>query len=93
MHGLAGFQELIRVPELLNTTIRSIRVDRDKVSRALAVASRAEQGKVKLVRGNWIAAFLDEVAAFPNGAHDDQIDAVSGSFQMISRRTAVWIAV
>jgi phage terminase large subunit-like protein len=32
MQGLAGLQELIREPELVSTTIRSIRVDRDKVS-------------------------------------------------------------
>jgi predicted phage terminase large subunit-like protein len=39
---------------------------------------------VKLVRGNWISDFLDEAASFPNGAHDDQIDAISGAFQMMS---------
>ncbi len=85
LHGLAAFQELQRVPELANTTLRSIRVDKDKISRALPVASRAEAGKVKLIRGNWIADFLDEATSFPHGAHDDQIDAVSGAFQMIAK--------
>lgn len=85
MHGLAAIQELLRLPELVNHTILSIRVDRDKVSRALPVASRAELQKVKLVRGLWIPAFLDEASAFPNGAHDDQIDSVSGAFAMISQ--------
>jgi hypothetical protein len=46
---LAAFQELMRLPELSGTSLRSIRVDKDKVSRALPVASRAEQGKLKLV--------------------------------------------
>ena len=96
MHGLAAVQELLREPDLLNTSLRSIRVDRDKVSRALPIASRAEQGKVKLIGGNWIGDFLDEATAFPNGAHDDQIDAVSGAFHMIARRgwsLESWIAV
>jgi len=84
VHGLAGFQELMRLPELANTFLRSIRVDKDKISRALPVASRAEQGKVKLVRGNWIPDFLDEATSFPNGQHDDQVDACSGAFQMIT---------
>ncbi len=84
LHGLAAFQELQRVPELANTTLRSIRVDKDKISRALPVASRAEAGKVKLIRGNWIADFLDEATSFPHGAHDDQVDAVSGAVQMIT---------
>jgi predicted phage terminase large subunit-like protein len=83
IHGLAAFQELLRDPELVGTTLKSIRVDKDKISRALPVASRAEAGKTKLVRGNWINDFLDEATSFPNGAHDDQVDAVSGAFQMI----------
>ncbi|MGI9068557.1 MAG: phage terminase large subunit [Pyrinomonadaceae bacterium] len=84
MHGLAGFQELMREPELAGTSLRSIRVDKDKVSRALPVASRAEAGKLKLVRGNWIADFIDEATSFPHGPHDDQVDSVSGAFQMLT---------
>jgi len=83
VHGLAAFQELMREPKLVGTSLRSIRVDKDKVSRALPVASRAEQGLVKLVRGSWIAGFLDEATAFPNGSHDDQIDSISGAFGML----------
>jgi predicted phage terminase large subunit-like protein len=83
VHGLAGFQELQREPSLVGTSLRSIRVDKDKISRALPVASRAEAGKVKLVRGNWLSDFLDETSSFPNGGHDDQVDAVSGASQMI----------
>jgi predicted phage terminase large subunit-like protein len=96
MHGLAAVQELRTLPELLGTAIKSICVDRDKISRALPVAARAEQGKVKLIRGDWISNFLDEATAFPHGAHDDQVDAVSGAFQMIStaaKRGRIWIGV
>lgn len=87
VHGLAGFQELMRLPELVNTSLRSIRVDKDKVSRALPVASRAEAGKVKLVRGNWISDFIDEATSFPHGQHDDQIDAISGAFHMLLKES------
>lgn len=90
MHGLAAVQELLRLPELVNITLKSIRVDRDKVSRALPIASRAEQGKVKLVRGSWIGDFIDEATAFPNGSHDDQIDACSGAFQMVAKPVREW---
>jgi phage terminase large subunit-like protein len=69
---------------MVTINLSSIRVDKDKISRALPVASRAEAGKVKLVRGNWISDFIDEATSFPHGAHDDQIDAVSGAFQMIA---------
>jgi predicted phage terminase large subunit-like protein len=95
IHGIAAVQELLRMPQLANNTIKSIRVDKDKVSRALPIASRAEHGKVKLVRGNWIPDFLDEVTTFPNGSHDDQVDAVSGAFQMITiaPKGRIWIGV
>jgi predicted phage terminase large subunit-like protein len=51
--------------------------------RALPVASRAESGNVKLVDGAWVKEWLDEATVFPHGAHDDQVDAVSGAVQMI----------
>lgn len=51
-----------------------------KSVRAAPVAAQAEAGNVKLVRGPWNEAFLDEVSMFPNAAHDDQVDALSGAF-------------
>lgn len=55
-----------------------------KVERARPVSSKAEAGLIRLVRGTWIAAFLDEVEAFDGGAHDDQVDALSGAFSKLS---------
>ena len=72
------------VARLASTTLQSIPVDKDKLSRALPWAARAEAGKVALVKGSWIAAFLDEVVSFPLGEHDDHVDAVSGAVQMIA---------
>ncbi|MFA4974887.1 MAG: phage terminase large subunit [bacterium] len=51
-----------------------------KVERARPVSAAAEAGNVKIVRGSWNAAFLDEVSAFPTGKHDDIVDTLSGSF-------------
>jgi predicted phage terminase large subunit-like protein len=84
MHGLAATQELSRDRRVSGVAFRGIDVDRDKFSRALTWAGRAESGKVALVRGEWINTFLDEVTAFPLGAHDDQVDAVSGAVSMLS---------
>jgi predicted phage terminase large subunit-like protein len=97
VHGLAAIQELRLDDRLANTTLRSIRVDKDKVSRALPVASRAEAHKLKLVAGNWVSGFIDELTVFPSrGAHDDLVDATSGAFGMISsakKRGQIWISV
>jgi predicted phage terminase large subunit-like protein len=60
----------------------------DKEVRANPVSAQAEGGNVYLVRGNWNAAFLDEVCAFPTeGVHDDQVDAVSGGFTRLTAGT------
>lgn len=88
LHGLAALQELRRDPTLVNVTLRGVKVDRDKVSRALPWAARAEAGKVALVRGTWIGAFIDEVCQFPQGAHDDQVDTVSGGAALVGTPSA-----
>lgn len=85
MHGLAALQDLRRDPQVAGTTLRGIKVDKDKLTRALPWAARAEAGKVALVRGDWIAGFLDEVVQFPNALHDDQVDTVSGGLPLIAR--------
>lgn len=57
-----------------------------KAERAGPASSKAEARLVKLLRGEWIPAFLDEVEAFPNGAHDDQVDALSGAFKQLANK-------
>jgi predicted phage terminase large subunit-like protein len=85
LHGLAAVQELAREPSLAHCTVRGITVDKDKFSRALPWAARAERGQVALVRGPWTEEFLAEVIAFPLGVHDDQVDTISGGVQMLGR--------
>jgi len=57
-----------------------------KEVRAAPVAARAEQGEVALVEGRWNREFLDELAEFPDGVHDDQVDALSGAFGWLAGR-------
>jgi predicted phage terminase large subunit-like protein len=52
----------------------------DKEYYANPLSSQAQAGNVKLVKGPWINNFLDELDAFPNGSHDDQVDAASKAF-------------
>lgn len=88
--GYAAIQELKRLPELSDITFRGVRVDKDKKSRAMPWASRAERGDIKLVYGQWNRMLLDEVSAFPTGVHDDMVDAISGCVQMMSQRQIDW---
>jgi predicted phage terminase large subunit-like protein len=80
-----GFlQTLQREPILANIALSAVEVHKDKLTRALPLIARAEQGKVALVRGDWNQAFLDEACSFPSGAHDDAVDAVTGALQMLA---------
>lgn len=72
---------LIRL--LAGYVVRAERETGSKEVRAAAVSAQAEAGNVKLVRGPWNEAFLDEVCMFPNGAHDDQVDVLSGAFNSL----------
>ena len=56
-----------------------------KIARAAAVSPLIEAGDVYLphpVCAPWVNDFIEECAAFPNGAHDDQVDAMT---QMLLR--------
>lgn len=55
----------------------------DKVSRARPFSAQCEAGNVRLVAGPWVTEYLDELATFPVGAHDDQVDASSGAFNKL----------
>jgi len=55
----------------------------DKATRAGPVASQVNVGNVSIISGSWNRAFLDEIAAFPAGSKDDQVDALSRAFSML----------
>lgn len=57
----------------------------DKVERAEPLAAQWQAGNVKVVLGPWNKAYLEELASFPTGAHDDQVDATAGAFEIHER--------
>lgn len=83
--GKAYANALIRA--LAGYVVRAERETGSKEQRAEAVAAQAEAGNVKLVRGDWNEAFLEEVGMFPGGAHDDQVDTLSGAFAALLTTT------
>ncbi len=89
VHGGPIVQDLMRDSDLMAIGFTAVDVHGDKVVRATPVADRAEMGKVCFVRESinddgWIADWIDELCAFPYGAHDDRVDAVSGVNAMLS---------
>jgi predicted phage terminase large subunit-like protein len=56
----------------------------DKATRARPASAQAEAGNVKLLRGPWNEAFLNEVCTFPNGTFDDQLDAFADALNELA---------
>lgn len=59
-----------------------------KEVRARPIASRTALGKLKVVRGPYVAAFLDQLQSFPNGKKD-MVDALSGAHTWIAKGGSV----
>ncbi|MBN2003056.1 MAG: phage terminase large subunit, partial [Anaerolineae bacterium] len=58
----------------------------DKATRAEPFQAQAmpPASNVKLVSGAWNKAYLDELAAFPFGTNDDQVDGSSGALRRLT---------
>lgn len=87
--GIVQLDYLLRRPDLRGYTLDKKAPVGDKYTRAQPFASRVNAGKVKIVRGAWNRAFLDELATFPMGAHDDIVDACSGAYDMLANSKPV----
>lgn len=82
--GSAGVaQSMYFIKILAGYKVDTVRESGDKVTRANPVASQVNAGNVSMVRAPWNKAFLEELTTFPNGKHDDQVDALSGAFEKI----------
>ena len=78
-----AIKELNADPRLHGYEIWGYPVDKDKLTRALPVAAKSAAGLIHITESHWTRAFIDEVCAFPNGMHDDQVDAFAGAWTMI----------
>jgi phage terminase large subunit-like protein len=56
----------------------------DKASAMDPLAAQWQAGNVRLVAGDWNAAFLDEAAAAPFGRNDDAIEAASRAYSKLA---------
>lgn len=80
--GVADAEHLTRI--LQGFSVKRNRVTKDKVTRSLPCSAQAEAGNIKILRGSWNDAFFKELENFPEGKHDDIVDALSGAFIMIN---------
>lgn len=60
------------------------RARESKEARVAAISPVVEAGQVFLPRASWVDGFVDECAAFPNGVHDDQVDALAHALRRLT---------
>ena len=82
--GRALLQDLRRTEAIRPSLIRP---HHDKEARLLAQSARFEAGQVHLPRdAPWLAIYIDELLAFPNGRNDDQVDSTSQALHWLTTR-------
>ena len=83
--GVADAEHLTRL--LQGFSVKRNRVMKDKVTRCSPVSAQAEAGNIKVLKAKWNEDFFKELENFPEGKHDDIVDALSGAFLMINENS------
>ncbi|WP_043617702.1 phage terminase large subunit [Chromobacterium violaceum] len=79
--GQAGKSQVAAFTRLLaGHAVTSSPESGDKVTRAEPFAAQCNVGNVMMLRASWNQDLIEEMRMFPNGAHDDQVDALSRAF-------------
>jgi phage uncharacterized protein (putative large terminase), C-terminal domain len=83
--GAAGKADAeTKVKLLKGYSVKAVKPTGEKSVRARPASAQAEVGNVKLLRGPWVQAFLDEVCVFPAGQNDDQVDAFADALNELA---------
>lgn len=85
----ASGQSLIQMFQQTTLPVLPFRVDRDKLSRAVAITPLIESGKVGLLKSDWTDDLINECSMFPNGEYDDIVDSVSQALLYLSKGMAI----
>jgi len=65
-----------------------VKVDSDKLALGQAVTSRIEARKAFIPESApWLGEFLDELAAFPTGVHDDVVDSTTQALNYLREQS------
>lgn len=74
--GSIIMQDLSAMREFHGNRFAHVTPTKDKVTRALALASKMSLGQISVTRGAGFGEWLDELKNFPKVPHDDQTDAL-----------------
>ena len=66
-------------------SFHGIRSTGSKITRAQPFSAACERGNVKICNSVGVSEMLAELELFPNGSHDDIVDALSGAFNQLNQ--------
>ncbi|KLU66317.1 terminase-like family protein [Desulfosporosinus acididurans] len=69
---------------LAGYSVKAKPVSGDKITRAEPFSSQWQAGNVLILAGPWNEAYFTELESFPDGAHDDDVDASSDAFSAVA---------
>jgi predicted phage terminase large subunit-like protein len=85
--GQAGKAQIESFTKLLaGYVVRSKPETGDKVTRQEPFSAQCEAGNVSIVRAPWNEPVLQCLEAFPDGPHDDDVDALAGAYAYLADR-------
>lgn len=87
--GQAGKEQAASyVSYLSGFVVKTHTVSGSKVNRAEPLAAQWQSGNVLLLEGEWNEEFILEMEGFPDGLHDDYVDAASDAFKAVAANTS-----
>ena len=67
-------------------SVKTERVTGSKVARATPFAAQWQNGNVEVVAGDWNETYFAQLEFFPEGKHDDMVDASSDAFNELAEK-------
>jgi predicted phage terminase large subunit-like protein len=77
IESVAFQMAIVQQARLSGLTVKKLMPKGDKISRAHAASPRMEAGMVYFPDERWVDGLESELLSFPNGKHDDQVDALA----------------
>lgn len=74
---------------LAGFTVKTQRVSGDKVTRAEPFSSQWQAGNVLVLAAVWNDTYFTELESFPDGIHDDMVDASSDAFSEVAANNKI----
>ena len=84
--GQAGkFEAAYYARELAKYNVRFFPETGDKITRQNPVSAQCAAGNLLIVKGEWNTPFVATLESFPEGGHDDDVDALAGAFNALQQ--------